>query len=459
MSLFSFPFLLFLTIVFLAYYLVPAKFQKYILFLTGYLFCFSFGWKCIIALILATVITYLFARILEKHKSAPLLITCIVLCITLLFFTRISDILPAIGISFYTLQAIGYVVDVYNRKTTVCNNILDYALYVSFFPTLLSGPIERSTSLLPQIRQSAKEFNLEMVKSGMWCMLGGYCLKLLIADRLSLIVDGAFEAVGDTSGGTLAIAVILYGLQLYADFAGYSLLVYGIARVFGYEIILNFKQPYFSQSIREFWGRWHISLSNFLKDYIYIPLGGSRCSKARIFINLLITFTVSGIWHGMGLNFMVWGLIHGIYQILGRFFSHNKSNPKSDKGILVKVMKALRTFVLVDFAWIFFRAASLNEAFAVVKKIFTEFDVLGTFDNCNFLMGYSKLRFILLILEIVIWVIIDIMHEKNISIISILDNQKSIVRYLVYSGIVVVLLIAVIHDLGMGNSGFIYANF
>lgn len=459
MSLFSLSFLLFLTITFLAYYLFPAKLRNIILLLAGYVFCLSYGWKCVVTVILITLITYFFGRLLNNNSNRIYLFLSVILSLGVLLTARITDVLPAVGISFFSLQAIGYVADVYNRKTTVCSSFIDYCLYVSFFPTFLSGPIERSTTLLPQIKSRKESFDFDRVKSGLWCMLGGYCLKLIIADRLSLIVTPAFDNVNNATGGTLAVAAILYGIQLYADFAGYSLLVLGVARVFGFEINQNFKQPYFALSVRDFWNRWHISLSSFLRDYVYIPLGGSRCGAFRIGLNLLITFAVSGLWHGNGWTFLVWGLLHGIYQIVGRMLAKKGKSKSAAAKPIVKVICAIRTFILVDFAWIFFRASSLNDALTIVRKIFTEFAPGQTFGNSEFLMGYSGLRFCLLIIELIIWLVIDILHERDKSVIAYLNEKNVVLRYLVYVCVALVLFVAVIHDLGMGNSGFIYANF
>lgn len=361
------------------------------------------------------------------------------------------------------LQAVGYLVDVYKGKVTVEKNFAKYALFVSFFPTILSGPIERSNNLLEQIRKGTK-FSYDLVKSGLCFMLWGYFLKLMIANRLSQIVDAAFENSIEQTGATMLIAVILYGIQLYADFAGYSCIAIGVSRTLGFDLVENFRQPYFARSIKEFWGRWHISLSSWLKDYVYIPLGGNRCSKFRGYLNLLLTFLVSGLWHGNGFKFLAWGGLHGVYQIFSKITLSIRAKMIRICKIKTEcfsyhLLQRFITFMLVDFAWLFFRASSFRNALFILKNIVFNFQLGDTILLKSYLVGYDPERFVLLLFEIAILFIIDFIHEKKISLLKWLDEQNKVFRWGAYIFACVVLLIGIIHDYGLDASAFIYTQF
>lgn len=485
MSLFSLRFICFFVIVFVFYYMISPKYQ-YIWLLAASLFFYgSRSKKCLIVLLAFTAITYFSAALMQKKNKDICLwcgITCSIglLCLFkfwkiwaegLRYFFHITDgdtggiitIIVPVGLSFFVLQAVGYLVDVYKGKTTVERNFAKYALFVSFFPSILSGPIERSHNLLEQIRKGT-HFSYETVKSGFCLMLWGYVMKLLIANRLAQIVDAAFEDYAAQTGATLLIAVILYGIQLYADFAGYSCIAVGLSKTLGFHLIENFRQPYFSRSIREFWGRWHISLSSWLRDYVYIPLGGSRCSKFRGYLNLLLTFLVSGLWHGTGWQYMVWGGLHGLYQIFSKMTVtiRNKatSKLKIDTGhSSCHLLQSVITFILVDFAWLFFRAPSLKEALSILRSIVFDLQLGNTIANKLYLVGYSINRFWLLLIEIAILFAVDCMHENKISIIGWLDARNRALRWGVYVFVCMALIVGIIHDFGLDSSTFIYTQF
>jgi D-alanyl-lipoteichoic acid acyltransferase DltB (MBOAT superfamily) len=225
----------------------------------------------------------------------------------------LSLLLP-VGISFYTFQTLSYTIDVYNDKKSVERHFGIYALYVSFFPQLVAGPIERSTRLLPQFREEHHFSWDNFVKGGKW-IISGYFMKLVIADRLSLYVDSVYGNVFHHTGATFIVATFLFAFQIYCDFAGYSAIAIGTARLMGYDLMINFNRPYFAASIGDFWHRWHISLSSWFRDYFYIPMGGSRVKVSRWYLNLFLTFLVSGLWHGANWTFVIWGALHGIYII------------------------------------------------------------------------------------------------------------------------------------------------
>lgn len=262
-----------------------------------------------------------------------------------------------VGISFFTFQAVGYLFDVYYKRINAEKSIVDYTLFVCFFPQIFSGPISKANELLPQIK-TGRKFDYQQGVQGLKFLLWGMFLKLVLADRLGLYVDKVVVDYGMYNGGTCVLAAFFYSLQIYGDFAGYSLMAIGVAKTLGFDLINNFNRPYFSISITDFWRRWHISLSRWLKDYVYIPLGGSRCSKIRNYWNIFVTFLVSGIWHGANWTFIVWGLIHGFAQIIEKALGLNN---KKSTGF-VRLIRIGATFVLVTLAWVFFRMPTLSDA-------------------------------------------------------------------------------------------------
>lgn len=278
-----------------------------------------------------------------------------------------------VGISFFTFQAVGYLLDVYHEKTAVEKNIVDYILFVSFFPQIASGPISKADELLPQIKKP-HSFNYQQGKQGLKYLLWGLFLKIVIADRLGLYVDSVFPFYSYYDSFACIVAIFFYSLQIYTDFAGYSFIAIGIAGTLGFNLINNFNRPYFAQSVSEFWRRWHISLTRWLTQNIYIPLGGSRCSTVRCWFNILITFLVSGIWHGANWTFIVWGLIHGILLILERITGLNPKGKVSsivESKRIIKPFRIALSFILVSIAWIFFRMPTVGDSLGIIGQIFT----------------------------------------------------------------------------------------
>ena len=357
------------------------------------------NWDPAYALLLltSTVITYLAALGIgyfkEKRKKKICLVSSLVLNLAILFLFKYFNFLAMnietalqasglavnmpkfalllpVGISFYTFQALGYSIDVYRGTVKIERDFPTYALFVSFFPQLVAGPIERSQNLLPQFKQQHR-FDYDAVMSGVQLMVWGYFMKLVLADRCGIYVDTIFNNVDKHNGGSYLVASLLFPFQIYGDFAGYSLIAIGVARVLGFRLMENFHRPYFACTIGEFWHRWHISLSTWFKDYVYIPLGGNRVGKLRNYFNLLITFVVSGMWHGANWTFLCWGTIHGILLCIEKAFGISKQKYTGAK----KSFHWAATFVLVCFAWILFRANNLSDAVSVVTGIFTN---LGT---------------------------------------------------------------------------------
>lgn len=284
-----------------------------------------------------------------------------------------------VGISFYTFQALGYLFDVYYGKEKAEKTFVDYALFVCFFPQIFSGPISKAKELLPQIKEK-RVFKYEQGVLGLKFLLWGMFLKLVLADRLGLYVDKVVADYAMYDGPTCVLSAIFYSLQIYGDFAGYSLMAVGVAKLMGFDLINNFSRPYFSISVTDFWRRWHISLSRWLKDYVYIPMGGSRCSKLRNYWNILITFLVSGIWHGANWTYIIWGVIHGAVQVIEKAFGLNK---KESKGVW-RFVRIVVTFAIVTFAWVFFRMPTISDAVAYVGHSVSDFGMPEVLSVTNF---------------------------------------------------------------------------
>ena len=469
MTFFSIKFFIFLSVVFIIYYLIPARYRYLWLLVSSCIFYASWSVKGMTVLGFITLVSYSSARMMEKANKRLCLVAGIVISLaTLIAFKFLGSWTRGryyfnvpVGLSFFVLEAVGYMIDVYSGKMKCEQNIGRYGLFLSFFPTVLSGPIERSSNLLKQI-QEGREFSYEKAKRGLLLIIEGGYLKLLIANRLAMIVNAAFENHYEQTGATMLIAVIFYGIQLYADFAGYTCIALGVGHLFGFSLTENFRQPYFAGNIRSFWRRWHLSLSSWLRDYVYIPLGGNRKGKIRQYVNLLITFLISGIWHGTGWQFVVWGALHGIYQVVS-----NASNPWRMKVFAkikrecfsYRLMQVITTFGLVDFAWLFFRAASVREALLIGRNILFNFQIGNTISSKLYLLGFDESRFLVLLIEIFALLVVDILHEKEISIVDLLERQNKAFRWIIYLSMCMVLVIGSLYDYGVEASTFIYTRF
>lgn len=401
MSFTSFSFWFVFPLIFVLYWAIPVKWntwRKVLLLLVSYLLYMN--WKPSFALVLlgVTLVTYWGGRIIylrdeneelkvRNRKRLVWLFALLGLLPLLVFkyYNFINDSISAglasvglqfalpglnwaipVGISFFTFQAVGYMLDVYHGRVKAENNLLDYLLFVSFFPQVMSGPISKADELLPQIK-SPHKFDYEQGKQGLKYLLWGMFIKLVIADRLGLFVDTVYANYIHYNGSTCFVASVFYTLQIYCDFAGYSLMAIGIARTLGFNLINNFRRPYLAVSITDFWKRWHISLTRWLTQQVYIPLGGSRCSKTRTYWNIFVTFLVSGIWHGANLTFIIWGIMHGVFQIIEKALGWQKYE---GNNWAVRVIRIGVTFLLVNFAWIFFRMPNINDALSMIGQMF-----------------------------------------------------------------------------------------
>ena len=389
----SLPYAIFLPIVFIAYWVLPHKYRWLFLLLASYWFYMSWNAGYVLLILFTTVISYSMAIALEKEENSDrkkaILIISALLCLSVLFFFKyyafvgnsVIDLLGRfsirldpitrwlilpVGISFYTFQTLGYVIDVYKGKVPAEHHFGYYAAFVSFFPQLVAGPIERTNSLLPQIKER-HYFDYEQATYGLKLMAWGYYKKLVIADALSSYVSRIYDSPQKYAGFSLVLATILFSIQIYCDFSGYSDIAIGTAKLFGITLTTNFRSPYFSDCIKEFWRRWHISLSTWFRDYVYIPLGGNHRGRLRNAGNLLITFLVSGLWHGANWTFVVWGGIHGVLQILEEALVPDVK--RKDTGRVVMLVRMFIVFALVTFAWIFFVSHSIGDAFYVIAHM------------------------------------------------------------------------------------------
>lgn len=357
--------------------------------------------------------------------------------------STLKIILP-VGISFYTFTALSYSIDVYQRKVEATKDVLAYLAYVTFFPSILSGPISRATKQLPQYFKK-REFSYDMEVSACKSILWGGVLKLCLADRLGIYVDTVYGNIANHNGTTLFLASVLYTIQIYADFAGYSLMAIGSGKLLGIELPTNFIRPYFAKTVTGFWRRWHISLTTWFRDYIYFPLGGNRVKKIRWMLNTMIVFTVSGLWHGAEYTFIIWGAFHGLCMIVERLIYGGKIKEISDRLTFLNVVRMVITFCIVSFAWIFFRADNFADASMIVGKIFTSHgSVFADPDTMVYGFGFLLLVFV-----------VDFLTEFCGGRFQLLDNKHTVVRWVTYLAMIVMILLFGVLDGG----SFIYFQF
>lgn len=376
-----------------------------------------------------------------------------------------KGIIFPLGISFFTFQSISYIADCYTKKIEAENNPFDVALFISFFPTISSGPIQRAENLIPQLK-TIHHFDYDNATDGMKLFAWGLFKKLCIADRIAIYVNHVFGNASENYGTAILLSTILYSFQIYCDFSGYSDMAIGVAKYMGFDVGKNFDHPYLSQSVGEFWRRWHISLSTWLRDYIYIPLGGSRVALSRIYANLFITFLVSGLWHGTTWNFVIWGLLHGFYQCIGR-----AGKPVFDKFKLPSFIKIFITFCLITFAWIFFRADNLQTAELIISKIaqvphnlidfVTLKSELGVKDSIKIIFafnessfGYLKGMVTLSFLLSFLTIAEIITHKKNG--IETLKAKPVFIRWIIYTILILIIRLFFVNNI---STNFIYQNF
>lgn len=485
----SFSFLVFFPLVTLLYYVMPKKYQWVLLWVSSYYFYMCWNPKYLLLLLVSTVITYasglLIDKCAEKRMKKLVVFGCVGSnLIILASFKYLNwvieninhicnilgngkqigtfDIILPVGISFYIFQALSYTIDVYREEIKPEKNFGKYALFVSFFPQLVAGPIERSGNLLTQLERE-HYFDFTRVRHGVWLMLWGYFQKVVIADRCAILVTQVFDNYSSYRGFEIAIAAIMFAIQIYCDFGGYSDIAIGAAEVLGIDLMKNFDVPYFSTSIHEFWKRWHISLTSWFRDYVYIPLGGNRKGKLRKYANTMLVFLLSGLWHGANWTYVYWGGVHGLYEIIGDCLKpiRNRISTKLNidkERFSYKIAHIVGTFALVDFAWIFFRANTLSDAIGIIKQMFTEFNIWVFFDGSLYNLGLDNKEFALCIISIVILLIADYL-KKNIFIMGWLDGQAFWFKLLITYSLIFFILIFGVYGYGYNASEFIYFQF
>ena len=471
----SIEFLLFLPIVFVLYWFVfnkNLKHQNLLILVSSYVFYGWWDYRFLSLIVLSTIVDYVIGLNISTQsskKNQKILLWCSLLFnLGVLGFFKyynffidswinlfssigydiksvwtLNIILP-VGISFYTFQTMSYTIDIYRKQLKPTKDFISFASFVSFFPQLVAGPIERATNLLPQILNK-REFKYDQGVQGLRLILWGMFKKVVIADSLAPMVNDIFGNYQDFGGGTLWLGAIYFSFQIYCDFSGYSDIAIGISKLFGFELMSNFKFPYFSRNIGEFWRKWHISLSTWFRDYLYIPLGGSKKRKWKSLRNILIIFLVSGFWHGANWTFVIWGLFHAVLFIPSFVLKTNRKYVSSiiaEKSILPspkEAIQVLTTFILVTIGWVFFRSETIDDSFNYFFKLFSDFDFPD-----------SKRQGLIYLIVFIAWEILLRKNERRV-----LNFRSKILRQGAY---LILLLLVIIHSFGTKQS-FIYFNF
>lgn len=475
----SFAFAIFLPIVFILYWVLPHRFRWALILVSSYYFYMSWNAKYVFLILFTTFISYLAARLLEKEQKNKrkkwILAGTAIVCLGVLFFFKyfnfisqsvidflnlfaiklspmtLALMLP-VGISFYTFQTLSYVIDVYRGDVPAEKHFGKYAAFISFFPQLVAGPIERTSNLLPQINQEHK-FDYTQAAYGLKLMAYGFFKKIAIADTLSSYVSTVFDAPQQFDGFSLVIATVFFAIQIYCDFSGYSDIAVGTAKLLGINLMTNFKSPYFSQSIKEFWSRWHISLSTWFRDYVYIPLGGNRVGKLRHNLNLIITFLVSGLWHGANWTFVVWGGVHGVAQALENLIIPKKH--RSSSGV-VRLIRIIFVFIFCCFAWIFFVSNSIDDAFYVISNLFSGISAPITYISRGLdALSLGTTDLFSIGVSVIILIVYDAFSVKK-DVINTVSSYKPVIRWIIYCLFVLWLVL----NLPVNNAAeFIYFQF
>ncbi len=479
----SFDFAVFFPIVFLVYWAFHKNLniRNGLLLVASYLFYGWWDWRFLSLIIFSSLLDYILGRYihLENRPGRRKILLFISLFFNLGFLgyfkyfnffidsfvqafqlfgndinvDTINIILP-VGISFYTFQTLSYTIDIYRGQLKPTKKGLNFFTFVAFFPQLVAGPIERASHLLPQF-DKIHIFNYNQVKSGFFLILFGLFKKMVIADRAALYVNEVYANPADYNGYVSIVATFFFAIQIYCDFSGYTDIAIGVARTMGFDLMKNFDTPYFSKSITEFWRRWHISLSTWFRDYLFIPLGGSRKGEYRVYLNLFIVFVISGMWHGASLNFIIWGALHGFIIVLEKYNKKHNLIKVTSNIILFSAIKKLYIFVLVCFAWIFFRADTWSSTKAILNNIFS-------FSLSDLSMDLVHKGMDLFDLKIAIYAILILfvveLFQQQIKLYDLLQKQPLVLRWGIY--IILILAISIFGIYGdYDESQFIYFQF
>ena len=490
----SLDFLIFFPVVVLIYFIIPRKIRYIWLLVASYYFYMCWNTKYALLIGISTLITYISGLIIGKcqkgwSKKLVVALSFISNLGILVFYKYFDfileninvvlgkcdmqlvsnpfDIILPVGISFYTFQALSYTVDVYRKEIEPEKNPLKYALFVSFFPQLVAGPIERSKNLLNQMKniENIKIWNYDRVANGFILMVFGMFQKMVIADRVSIFVDTVYNNLHAVGTMETVFAAIGFSIQIYCDFAAYSTIAIGAAKVMGFELMENFDTPYFAASIKEFWRRWHISLSSWFKDYLYIPLGGNRKGKIRKYFNLMVTFLVSGLWHGASWNYVIWGGLHGIYQVFGEILAPVRKKLvkvfKVNDGVFsYKLGQILFTFSLTSLTWVFFRAETIREALYFFKRMFTVWNPWVFFNEGLYEYGLDRVEVNILFAALFVLLLAEFLkYFKKQRISEFLMEQNLWFRWIVVIGMIVACVVYGEYGISFDSNQFIYFQF
>lgn len=479
----SMAFAIFLPVVFVLYWLLPHRFRWALLLVSSYYFYMSWDARYIFLILFTTLVSYAAARMLEdaptQRKKKICVASAVVVSLGVLFFfkyynffavsltemlqnfsiklhPKTLEIVVPVGISFYTFQTLGYVIDVYRGSVPAERHFGKYAAFISFFPQLVAGPIERSRNLLPQI-QTVRKFDYEQASYGVLLMVWGFFKKLVVADNLAIHVDPIYENINSYVGLPLLVAALSFAIQIYCDFSGYSDIAIGTARLFGIDLMTNFKSPYYSASVREFWSRWHISLSTWFRDYVYIPLGGNRVGKMRHAFNLLVTFLLSGLWHGAAWTYVWWGGAHGTAQVLENYILPGGGKVKKDvRHTPLWWMRVLLVFLFVSAAWILFRSENMGTVIYIFQNMWKGIEQFDVYWQSGVLqLGFGIVEPYLLGIVIAILAVYDYLSLRCDVILSV-KKLPAVIRWTIY---VVILLIVIILSPTDSSKEFIYFQF
>ena len=485
----SLEFLIFFPVVTLLYFIIPHKFRWFLLLTASCIFYMFFIWQYVFILLVTILIDYFAGMLIEKEsgkrRKIYLIVSIISTCLVLFVFKYFNffnanfeyiagllhwnypvealNIILPIGLSFHTFQSLSYVIEVYRGRQKAEKHFGIYALYVMFYPQLVAGPIERPQNLLHQFYEK-HEVDFKRIGDGLKLMLWGFFKKVVIADRLAILVNSIYDSPEGHSGPQFIIATVFFAIQIFCDFSGYSDIAIGSAQVMGFKLMDNFRRPYFSGSVAEFWKRWHISLSTWFKDYLYISMGGNRVSKPRWYFNLFLTFLISGLWHGSNWTFVIWGALNGFYLIVSIW----------TKGIRQKIVKAVKldrvpllhgllqitvTFALVCFAWIFFRARDVSKAIYIITHMFTGLsEGFGSMESLLSETGMGINGFIIAVGCIVFMEAVHIVQQKRGSIRQMVASKPLLVRWACYYTLLLVIILLGIYG-STAPSAFIYFQF
>lgn len=478
MTYISITFYIFVLAALLLYYILPLKY-RWLVLLGGSVF---FYWQVMetgaaMAVILVTVMAaYGAGLLLERMRKRGVLAGAVLLMILpwlcikngnyvleiLLHRSAVEWIIP-VGISFYTLQMISYLADVYAGRITAQKNPAKFILYGMFFPQIVQGPIPRYDRLADQL-YVGHSFDERMVVGGFYKIIWGFFLKLMIADRAAVVVNEIFDNHYQYVGCYVLVAGVLYSVELYADFAACISISKGVANLFGIQLADNFNHPYLAVSVKDFWHRWHMSLSEWLKDYIYIPLGGSRKGKIRTYINLILTFAVSGIWHGAGLRFVVWGLLHALYQIVGQLTQNIQRKAAKllglDRAAGARLwIRRIWTFLCVMTAWIIFRAENLRTGLQMIWSMFRVRNLWIFTNDALLALGLDWKEWVVLAGSILILFVVSIKQEQGVKFSNVIFRQPVYVRWAMYLVAIFGIMTYGVYGMGYDSQAFIYGGF